>query len=170
MVTALATGTATVTATHAASGLAATTTVTVSASEPTLVSIAVLPPTNSLVVGSTGQLTVSGTYSDQRVVDVTADCTFVSANEGVATVAAGGLVTARGTGTRRVTATHTASGLIGSATVSVTAGPVPVISSFAAAPATILSGGSSTLSWSVTGASSLSINQGSASSRARAPR
>jgi hypothetical protein len=160
LVTAVADGTATITATHTASGLVATDVVTVSTAAPTLVSIAVVPATVPLVVGSTGQLTVSGTYSDKRVVDVTAGCTFVSANEGVATVVASGLVTARGAGTAAVTATHTASGLIGSATVSVTTGPVPVISSFAAAPASILLGGSSTLSWSVSGATSLSINQG----------
>lgn len=38
--------------------------------------------------------------------------------------------------------------------------PVPVISSFTASPTNITSGSTSTLSWNVTGATSLSINQG----------
>ena len=46
------------------------------------------------------------------------------------------------------------------ATVTVTVGTTPVISSFAANPTTIATGGSSTLSWAVTGATSLSIDNG----------
>ena len=128
LVTAVGNGTATITATHTASGLVATTAVTVSAAAPTLTSIAVVPPTLSLLLPATGQLTVTGTYSDSRVVDITAGCTFVSANLGVATVSASGLVSSVGNGTAVVTATHTASGFIGSTTVTVTDVPVTLTS------------------------------------------
>ncbi|MBS1108833.1 MAG: Bacterial Ig-like domain (group 2), partial [Anaeromyxobacteraceae bacterium] len=113
-----------------------------------------------LVVGGSGNLTVTGTYSDATTVNLTAGSTFVSANLGAATVSDAGLVTAVGLGAAIVTATHTASGKIATATVSVTAGPVPVIESFTAAPASIVTGSSSTLSWTVSGATSLSIDQG----------
>lgn len=49
---------------------------------------------------------------------------------------------------------------IGSVTVTGTGGSAPVIGSFAASPATITEGVSSTLSWSVTDADSVSIDQG----------
>jgi uncharacterized protein YjdB len=128
LVTAVANGTATITATHTASGLVATDLVTVSTSAPTLVSVAVVPSTLSLLVPATGQLTVTGTYSDSTTVNLTSSCTFVSANQGAATVSAGGLVTSVGSGTAIVTATHTASGFIGSATVTVTNVPVTLTS------------------------------------------
>ena len=60
--------------------------------------------------------------------------------------------------------TLTASGAGGNttaaATVTVTPFPVPVIASFAATPSTIALGASSTLAWSVTGATTLSIDNG----------
>lgn len=133
LVTAVANGTATVTATHTASGLVATATVTVSTSDPTLASIAVTPSPLSLVVPATGQLTVTGTYSDRSTKNLTSDCTFVSANNGAATVSATGLVTAVGTGTAVVTATHTASGLVGSATVNASLVP-PTLTSITVEP------------------------------------
>jgi uncharacterized protein YjdB len=135
LVTAVANGTATITATHTASGLVATSTVTVSTSAPTLVSIAVSPSPLALVVPATGQLTVTGTYSDNTVVNLTSSCTFVSANNGAATVSATGLVTAVGNGTAIVTATHTASGLVGTATVNASLLP-PTLTSITVAPAT----------------------------------
>lgn len=46
------------------------------------------------------------------------------------------------------------------ATVTVTAAPLPVIASFTASPAAIAAGAPSTLAWSVTGATSLSIDPG----------
>jgi uncharacterized protein YjdB len=121
LVTATGNGTATITATHTASGLVATAVVTVSASAPTLVSIAVVPATVPLLIGATGQLTVTGTYSDQSTVNLTAGSTFVSSNLGAATVSDTGLVTAVAGGSAIVTATHTASGKIASATVNVSA-------------------------------------------------
>jgi Tol biopolymer transport system component len=82
-----------------------------------------------------------------------------STNTGVATVSSGGLVTAVAAGTASITATS--EGKSGSAPVTVRSTPSPpVISSFTATPLTVTAGGSSTLAWSVTGATSLSIDQG----------
>ena len=156
LVTAVGNGTATITATHAASGLMATSVVNVSA----LRSIAVQPSPMPLKVGDSGNLTVTGTYIDSTTANVTKDCTFVSSNLNVATVDGSGLVNATGLGAATVTATHTMSGKLASTTVSVTVGPVPVINDFAAAPASIAPGGSATLSWVVTDATTLSIDQG----------
>ena len=58
----------------------------------------------------------------------------MSANLGAATVSAGGLVTSVGSGTAVVTATHTASGLVGSTTVTVALVP-PTLTSITVAPA-----------------------------------
>ena len=140
LVTAVANGTVTITATHTATGLVGTTLVTVSTSAPTLVSIAVLPATLSLLVPATGQLTVTGTYSDSTTVNLTASSTFVSANQGAATVSAGGLVTSVGTGTAIVTATHTASGFVASSTVTVTNVPaaLPSITVAPTAPTVLI--------------------------------
>jgi PKD repeat protein len=60
------------------------------------------------------------------------------------------------------TYTLTAANAAGSATamVTVTVMPLPVITSFTAAPATVQPGSASTLAWSVTGADTLSIDHG----------
>jgi hypothetical protein len=75
-----------------------------------------------------------------------------------------GLYTAPATpGTFTVVATEPSSGLSGQASVTVSAAAPagPVISSFSASPGTLpTGGGKATLSWSVTGATSLSIDNG----------
>ena len=125
LVTAAGNGTATITATHTASGLVASTAVHRQRRRAHAdLHRGGARPRCSLLLRATGQLTVTGTYSDSRVVDITAGCTFVSANLGVATVSASGLVNSVGNGTAVVTATHTASGFIGSTTVTVTDVPV----------------------------------------------
>jgi len=65
-------------------------------------------------------------------------------------------VTPAATTTYTLTATNAGGTVIAQVTVTVTA---PVIASFTANPAAIAAGGSSTLSWSVAGATSLSLNQ-----------
>jgi hypothetical protein len=160
LVTSVAVGSATITATHTATGLVSSSVITVSVAPPTLNSIAVLPSPMPLVVDGSGNLTVTGTLSDSSTVNLTTESTFSSANFDVATVTSAGLVSAHGLGSAIITATHTPSGKVATTTVSVTAGPVPVITSFAASPTSISPGGSSTLSWNVSGATSLSINQG----------
>ena len=70
-----------------------------------------------------------------------------------------------GTGTRTGGLTFTYNDATGTRTAAVglkgtAKGSSPVIASFSASPSTIVAGGSTTLSWSVTNATSLSINQG----------
>ncbi|MBI4912223.1 MAG: hypothetical protein HY823_05760 [Acidobacteria bacterium] len=62
--------------------------------------------------------------------------------------------------TTAYTLTASNAGGSASATTTVTVVPLPVIASFAANPATISSGQTSTLSWSVTGAATLSLDRG----------
>jgi hypothetical protein len=59
-----------------------------------------------------------------------------------------------------LTATNPAGSKSSSATVAVTQPSAPTIVSFAASPDTVSSGGSTTLSWNVSGATSISIDQG----------
>ena len=120
LVTGVSAGSATILATHTASGRTATANVfvVVGSVAPTLVSIAVTPASSTLAPGATQQLTVTGTYSDSSTANLTAGSTFVSASPGVATVSAGGLVTAVAVGSTTITATHTASGRTATSSVS----------------------------------------------------
>jgi uncharacterized protein YjdB len=103
LVTAIAAGTARITAT--VSGKSASTSVTVGASSgPTLSSIALGPSPASVAQGSTLQLTVTGTYSDNSTRPLTADITFSSSAEGIATVSTSGVVTGVSVGSATLTA------------------------------------------------------------------
>jgi hypothetical protein len=104
--------------------------------KPTLQSVAVGPATPTLQTGNTNntrQMTAVGTYDDgvrpdSKVTWSIADVTGTN----VATVSAGGLVTAKNQGTATVTATSTEiPTLFGSTTVTVT---VPCIQSIAVTP------------------------------------
>jgi hypothetical protein len=66
-------------------------------------------------IGQTVQLTATATLSDGTTQNVTATATWLSSNSGFATVSAGGLVTAVGSGTVTITATY--QGKAGTATV-----------------------------------------------------
>jgi hypothetical protein len=72
--------------------------------------IAVTPTSKALTVaagsGHTGQLSVTATYTNSATADVTASASYTSSNAAVASVAAGGLVTAVAVGTATVTATY----------------------------------------------------------------
>ncbi len=110
-VTAVGVGSATITA--SASGASATASVTVKAS-----SISVTPGSLDLEVGQTGQLTATITGG------VGLSVTWSSSDESVATVDAGGLVTAQAAGTATVTAAVTGqAGVEASADVTVTETP-----------------------------------------------
>ena len=61
-------------------------------------------PFYNLAVGSTRQVWASGTYSDGLSIDITAEVTWASADESVATVDPGGLITGVSPGSDRVTA------------------------------------------------------------------
>ncbi|HET8733282.1 MAG TPA: hypothetical protein VFM45_05855, partial [Anaeromyxobacteraceae bacterium] len=69
-------------------------------------------------------------------------------------------VTPASTTTYTLTATNAGGSSTATATVTVSAVAPPVIASFAATPSSVAPGGSSTLSWSVTGATTLSIDNG----------
>jgi hypothetical protein len=89
-----------------------------------------------------------------------ANATSISIDHGVGAVGGTSVaVTPTDTTTYTLTATGAGGTTTAATTVTVRA-PAPVISSFSASPASIAAGGSSTLSWSVGNATSLSIDQG----------
>ncbi len=86
--------------------------------DPTLTSISVTPTTPSVAVGSTKQMTATGTYDDGKTKNITGSVSWSSDDDSEATVSDGGLVTGVAAGTVSVTAT---SGTIsGSTSVTVT--------------------------------------------------
>jgi Glycoside hydrolase family 44 len=138
------------TATNASWILSTYVTVTVSnfSAAPTISAFTATPP--SIAPGGSSVLawSVSGATSisiDQSIGDVTS--------------ATSTTVTPAASTTYILTATNGSATSTAQVTVTV-AGPKPVISSFSAAPASITTGQSSTLSWTGTGATSLSIDQG----------
>jgi hypothetical protein len=91
---------------------------TLTVTAATLVSIAVTAPNLSIAKGSSEQFTATGTFSDNSTQNLTGAVTWTSQTTSVATVTAGGSVTAAGIGTSKIQA---ASGAInGSATLTVT--------------------------------------------------
>lgn len=133
LVTAVEIGSATVSATLGA--VTGTSEITVTAAE--VVSIAVTPATFSLPLGRSQQLTAVATYGDNTTLDVTAQATWASSADAVASVSnaanSTGLVSALSIGTATITAT--VSGVSGSADATVTAA---VLDSIAVVPATSL--------------------------------
>jgi hypothetical protein len=85
---------------------------------PTLVLIAVKAPSLSMAKGTSEQFTATGTYSDQTTQNLTSSVTWSSQDTGVATVTAGGSVTAAGAGTSAIQAVSGT--VVGSATLTVT--------------------------------------------------
>ncbi|MGI8959269.1 MAG: hypothetical protein ACR2IV_05835 [Bryobacteraceae bacterium] len=91
---------------------------------------------------------------------VASGATLLSINQGVGTVAGTNSKIVSPTTTTVYTLTATNSSGSISRSVTVTVVQPPTISSFTATPSTITAGGSSALSWTTTGAISLSIDQG----------
>jgi PKD repeat protein len=148
-VTPAATTTYTLTATNAEGAVTSATTVTVTTAPlPVISSYTASPPDIAPGASSTLAWSVSG-------------ATSLSIDKGVGIVTGTSVsVTPTRTTTYTLTATNDAGAVSHSTTVTVTPVPVPVIASFTATPATIARGASSTLAWSVTGATSLSIDNG----------
>jgi hypothetical protein len=92
----------------------------------------------------------------------TSNADSVTIDQGVGSVPTSGSasVSPSAQTTYTLTATNANGSVTRQVTVSVSALPVPVINSFTATPTTIQEGGSSTLSWNVSGADSVSIDQG----------
>jgi hypothetical protein len=96
---------------------------------PTLVSIAVSPPSPTIASGLTQQFVATGTWSNGTFTDLTSAVAWTSDPPEVATVAAGGLATGRGVGVATLTATS--GGVAGSAALTVDA---PLLVSLAVSP------------------------------------
>ena len=93
----------------------------------------------------------------------TSNATSVTIDQGIGSVAASGsrAVSPSTTTTYTLTATNSSGSASATATVAVsTAASPPTVTNFAASPASITSGQSSTLSWSVSNATSVAIDQG----------
>lgn len=103
LVTANLAGTATITA--SADNTTATSKITVNAS--TLTSIAISSSAQTVPVGSTLQLTATGTFQDGNTLDVTQLVAWTTGNSGQATVDATGLVKGVAAGNVTITATAT---------------------------------------------------------------
>ena len=118
----------------------------------------VSPPTISSFTASPSSVTSGGASTlAWNVIGATS----LSINQGVGTVTgSSSVVHPAATTTYTLTATNSGGSSTASATVTVTAAALPVISSFTASPSSVSSGGASTLAWSVSGATSLSIDQG----------
>jgi uncharacterized protein YjdB len=95
-------GTATISATS--NSISASTTLAVTAPGPTLVSIAIAPANPSIAVGTSQQLTATGTYSDGSTQNLTNSVTWTSSATSVATVSSAGLATSIGEGASTITA------------------------------------------------------------------
>ena len=84
-----------------------------------IVSIAVTPSAGTATVGRSQQFTAIGTLSDGSTSDVTASVTWSSSATGIATINVAGLATGVAAGTATVTATDQATGVTGSASLTV---------------------------------------------------
>ena len=141
------TTTYTLTASNGAGSVTATATVTVNPGPPVIGAFTASPATITAGQLSTLSWSVSGASA-------------LSIDHGIGAVSGTSVTVSPGlTTTYTLTASNGAGTLTATATVTVNPGP-PVIGAFTASPATITAGQLSTLSWSVSGASALSIDHG----------
>jgi 6-phosphogluconolactonase len=98
----------------------------------TLTSIAITPASPSIALGTTTQLTATGTYSDGTKKDLSSQVTWASATTTVATISTVGLATSVAVGTSAITAML--SGVTGNDTLTVTAATVVSIAITPAKP------------------------------------
>jgi 6-phosphogluconolactonase len=112
----------------------------------TLTSIAITPASPSIALGTTTQLTATGSYSDGTKKDISSQVTWASVTTTVATVSTAGLATSVAVGTSAITAML--SGVTGNDTLTVTAATVVSIAITPAKP-TIAPG--KTLQFTATG-------------------
>jgi hypothetical protein len=119
-------GSTTITATLVLNPMISCTTTLTVTTRPTLVSIQVLPPNPTIVVGATKQFSATGIYSNGTTSNLTNVATWSSADIAVATVGVHGLATGQLAGTATITATF--NGVSGSTVLTVQApviGPPP---------------------------------------------
>jgi trimeric autotransporter adhesin len=142
MATSKAPGSATITATY--SGLSGDTTLTVTA--PVLTLVKVSPASASLALGTTLQLTATGTFTDGSTQNLTNSATWNSSNTNAASVSSSGLVTSNALGSATISAAY--SGVSGGASLTVTA---PALVSLAVSPASASIAQSTTLQFTAIG-------------------
>ncbi len=104
--------------------------VTVIRLQPCLSSIIVTPANPTIVAGHTQQFTATGTYSNSTTADLTANVTWSSDNDAVATIEAGGLAHTQQEGSAVITAAFDSV----SGNTTITVGPV-ALESLAVTPA-----------------------------------
>lgn len=114
--------------------------------EEELISLAVSPANASIPRGTSQQLTVTGTFSDQSQVDLSTVALWSSSNPEVAAVSESGLALALAFGSTTLTATL--SGVTGSATLNVTDA---VVSTITIAPLSPSMAAGTTLPFTITG-------------------
>jgi hypothetical protein len=78
---------------------------TLTVTPPVLASIAIMPANSSIGLGTTEQLSTTGTFSDGSTQDLTTSTTWASGKPAVATIAKSGLATSWSLGTAKVAAT-----------------------------------------------------------------
>jgi hypothetical protein len=103
LATGVAVGMVTISATSG--GVTGSTSLTIAAAVPSLVSIAVGPPNPSVALGQSQQFTATGTYSDGSMQVLTSQVTWSSSMMGVAAISTGGLATSASIGSSTITAT-----------------------------------------------------------------
>ena len=123
------------------------TTVTVTAAPPPTANLTATPAT--ITAGQSTTLNWS-----------TTNATSTSINNGVGPVASSGSTSVSPAATTTYTLTATGAGGTTTSSATVTVNPAPPTASLTALPASVAPGQSSTLSWSTTGATSVSINNG----------
>jgi List-Bact-rpt repeat protein/Big-like domain-containing protein len=113
-------------------------TITVSTPAPTLVSIAVTPPNQTILTGQTLQYTATGTYSDNSTKNITTQVVWASSNTEAATVsnATGSQGLAMAASSLSATATTTISATLGetSGSTMLTVAATPVVITVAPPP------------------------------------
>ncbi len=103
LATGVAVGMVTISATSGA--ITGSTSLTIAAAVPSLVSITVGPPNPSVALGGGLQFTATGTYNDGSTQVLTSQVTWSSSMMGVATISTGGLATSVSIGSSTITAT-----------------------------------------------------------------
>ncbi|HEY4479069.1 MAG TPA: polysaccharide deacetylase family protein [Candidatus Paceibacterota bacterium] len=150
----------TLTASNSGGSVSQTVTISVTNEPPPPPPPTPVPPTLNSFSASPSSITVGGNSTLNWDIS---NATSILIDQGIGAVAAQGSTVVSPTQTKNytITASNDAGTVTRSATITVTPAPVlPVINSFGALPTVITAGESSTLSWSVSNADTIAINNG----------
>lgn len=129
LITAMAAGETTISIIYTEGGLTVDTSVAVTViAQSELEEISSEPDSATLNLSGTRQLVITAEYTDESVADVTAEATYESDNETVATVSAAGLVSALAEGEATITVTYTEGDITVTTEVTITVTELPTIS------------------------------------------